>query len=190
MLSAAQLLLSSLSHIHGRLLLRSGARHHRCIASASRPLVQRVYDAASAGDLEETMRLMDALTADDVAMVPPAPPRPGQSPPVGYHHVYKDEALSMGIFVIPAGAGIPLHDHPGMTVLSKLLFGSMRVTSYDMPVDIPSAASPAFSLFGAAPQRQARMLPVGAPAHETVSAPCGTLRLEPQERNIHQRATW
>lgn len=181
---STQLLL--FSHVHGRLLFRGGARHHRCIASASRPLVQRVYEAASAGDLDETMRLMDALSAEDVALLPPAAPRPGRTPPVGYHHVYKDEALSMGIFVIPAGAGIPLHDHPGMTVLSKLLFGSIRVTSYDMPVDMQAASKPAFSLFGSPQPRASRMLTVDSPSHATVSAPCATLRLDPNEGNIHQ----
>eukprot|EP00300_Choanocystis_sp_HF-7_P008367 c15869_g1_i4.p1 GENE.c15869_g1_i4~~c15869_g1_i4.p1 ORF type:complete len:141 (-),score=22.25 c15869_g1_i4:108-530(-) len=38
----------------------------------------------------------------------------------------------MGIFLIPKGESIPLHDHRNMTVLTMALFGSARMESYDI----------------------------------------------------------
>ena len=48
----------------------------------------------------------------------------------------KAERYSIGIFVFPPGSRIPLHDHPGMVVLSRVLYGNFRVESLDL-VDAP-----------------------------------------------------
>eukprot|EP00967_Tisochrysis_lutea_P004367 scaffold5149_cov31-Tisochrysis_lutea.AAC.1 len=89
------------------------------------PLVQRLHWLASLGDLDGAQAAMDELTPGCVGFdtfPPPVTARtPSGVPHVSYVHLFSDAAFSMGIFVLPAGAKIPLHDHPEMTVLSKLL---------------------------------------------------------------------
>lgn len=55
----------------------------------------------------------------------------GPRPPITYMHIYEDGTLSLGIFCLPARARIPLHNHPGMTVLTRVLYGQLHVQSCD-----------------------------------------------------------
>lgn len=52
---------------------------------------------------------------------------------VRYLHVSELEGeYSIGIFVFLPNATIPLHDHPGMCVLSRVLYGELYLKSYDV----------------------------------------------------------
>jgi len=44
-------------------------------------------------------------------------------------HVCDDENFEMNIFIIPKGKSLPFHDHPGMTVVSKVVRGTLRLRS-------------------------------------------------------------
>ena len=66
-----------------------------------------------------------ALGIDDVQ-------RPGACTYLG---IVENDEYSIAAFVLQPGARIPLHDHPGMTVLSKVVRGSLQVTSFDVGAD-------------------------------------------------------
>ena len=52
-----------------------------------------------------------------------------------YLGIVEHADYAIAAFVLAPGARIPLHDHPGMTVLSKVVRGSLQVTSFDVGAD-------------------------------------------------------
>lgn len=53
----------------------------------------------------------------------------------GVRYIHIKEVLgqySIGVFVFPPRSIIPLHNHPGMTVLSRILYGSIQVKAFDI----------------------------------------------------------
>ena len=107
-------------------------------------LLQALCDAATAAALSsagspsdtqerEICALMERVSAADLGLVGgPTKRKHTDGPPVIYtQSVLECRALDIVVFIFPAGASIPLHDHPGMTVFSKILYGELGMSSFD-----------------------------------------------------------
>ncbi|CAD5110863.1 DgyrCDS229 [Dimorphilus gyrociliatus] len=50
--------------------------------------------------------------------------------PVYYIHMFENQFFTMCIFVLKNGTRMPLHDHPHMTGILKVLYGNLTIKSY------------------------------------------------------------
>lgn len=67
---------------------------------------------------------------------------------VRYIHVSEiPDKYSVGIFIFPPNARIPLHDHPGMCVLSRVLYGDLERISLDLVREEPQEQQQEVSWF-------------------------------------------
>ncbi|PIA63385.1 hypothetical protein AQUCO_00201018v1 [Aquilegia coerulea] len=95
--------------------------------------------------------------------------------PITFVDIYECDSFTMCMFCLPTSSVIPLHDHPGMTVLSKMLYGSLHVKAYDW-------VEPAcIRKFGGFPVRLAKLV-----VDKVLTAPCDTSALYPKYGgNLH-----
>ncbi|KAF1429969.1 2-aminoethanethiol dioxygenase, partial [Spheniscus magellanicus] len=99
-------------------------------------------------------------------------------PPVSYMHICETESFSMGVFLLRSGACIPLHDHPGMNGMLKVLYGTLRIACMDT---LPPAAAAPPPAAAAGPCHRALFR---SRQHYTpASPPC---LLSPHTDNLHQ----
>lgn len=52
--------------------------------------------------------------------------------PVTYVDIYDNPNLSVGIFILKPGMKLPLHDHPHMYGLIKVIAGAIKITSFSL----------------------------------------------------------
>lgn len=101
-----------------------------------------------------------------------------ETPRVKCTTIYKCRNFSMVLFFLPASAIIPLHNHPEMTVFSKLILGTMHIKAYDWadPLEMEYKGQPSPS----------RLRLATLKANDVFTAPCNTSVLYPTSGgNIH-----
>ena len=98
--------------------VRDAVQNHAEEITQAGPQIDALLNAMSAVDAA-------ALNIDDVQ-------RPGACTYLG---IVENDEYAIAAFILQPHATIPLHDHPGMTVLSRVISGSMRVTSFDVGAD-------------------------------------------------------
>ncbi|KAM7537038.1 hypothetical protein Aperf_G00000063613 [Anoplocephala perfoliata] len=146
--------------------------------------------------LKHLLTSVSSLTLHDVGLESPftLPPPHQLNAPVAYMHITENEVFSMGMFILRPGSRIPLHGHPGMFGVIRVMQGSMRCRSFtplsqepDMPAlsmnDLGGTTTVMWRLASASPD-----LTVAEPHADkllgaTDNSPC---LLTPRLGNLHE----
>lgn len=154
----------------------------------------RVGEEAGKSFLENQGKLRSLMTevrAADLKLVPrradDSSPLPYHhhhhhgGPPVTYMHICETDQFSMGVFLLKSGASIPLHDHPGMHGMLKVMYGKVRISCFDRLAGSTSPAAP--PLPPAQKGALRRSLLRSTEEYTEESGPCV---LSPDRDNLHQ----
>jgi len=81
--------------------------------------------------IPQILAKLDTINGHQLCVTPQDCIRVTNSSGVGFQCIYGGGDFMVCIFLLRTGAVIPLHDHPDMHVFARLLFGRLRVVSYD-----------------------------------------------------------
>ena len=105
-------------------------------------------------------------------------------------HVHSSPSFDLSVFLLPGGKSLPLHDHPGMTVVSKVVHGSLRLSAYSKlapSLDTYSDPPPSKKLRASASaivRTPATVTPVLVNVCKSAADPAWLL--SPTEGNLHE----
>ncbi|XP_067101191.1 2-aminoethanethiol (cysteamine) dioxygenase a [Osmerus mordax] len=153
------------------------------------------FNASAIGDnktlLDSQGNLVSLLTEIRAADLNIAPrqstdSKPDRTPPVTYMHICETDAFSMGVFLLKSGASIPLHDHPGMNGMLKVLYGKVSIRCFDKLEKPPDTENdtqfdPPLPAFQNDSLRRSILRSTGEYSED--SGPC---ILTPEQDNLHQ----
>ncbi|TSK14565.1 2-aminoethanethiol dioxygenase [Bagarius yarrelli] len=145
-------------------------------------------------NLAELSALLGDIRAADLNITPPKKKSSGSGTrarrraPVTYMHICETRTFSMGVFALRSGVSIPLHDHPGMNGMLKVLYGKVRIRCFDKldgpPEPDPESGTVSGAESGTVPKDAVCLAALRSSGEFTQqSAPCV---LSPSEDNLHQ----
>ncbi|XP_046576909.1 2-aminoethanethiol dioxygenase-like [Haliotis rubra] len=102
------------------------------LASLAKKCFDKTQGTVSEEQLKDVVSAMNKIQAKDLKFDSSAVKINDSTggAPVTFIHVYKNDIFSVRIFVIKPSGTIPLHDHPGMYGLCKVLHGSVHLRSF------------------------------------------------------------
>ncbi|XP_076901689.1 plant cysteine oxidase 2-like [Bidens hawaiensis] len=184
----------------------SGERKKRRMRQKKVSAVQKLYETCrevfancgpgvvpSVEGVDKLKTILNGITSSDVGVWPNMPyfkvKETSRFPRITYLHLTECDKFSIGIFLLPPSGILPLHNHPQMTVFSKLLFGTMHIKAYDWVDDGSSISTPE------ADSSKGEVGPVNGPVsvrlaklkvNSAFTAPCDTSILYPTDGgNMH-----
>lgn len=113
--------------------------------------------------------------------------RQHSSAPVTYIGLHEDSDVTMGVFIINPRGRMPLHNHPGMHGILKVVHGTVevsfynRVTGLQIPGDLPEPLRTRQDLL-----ERDIVVPAGSPTRVTVGPESEPLVLYPNQDNFHE----
>jgi len=135
--------------------------------------------------LKQLLANVNALTLEDVGLGSfDFSPYPA---PVIYIHITENEIFSMGLFVLRPGSRIPLHGHPDMFGVLRVMNGTMRCRSFTHLPRAPDVG-PLSKLCGkGAAKWQLCDFTVATPDHDTlIRTSHPSCLLTPLKSNLHE----
>ncbi|CAH0475561.1 unnamed protein product [Peronospora belbahrii] len=127
-LSGVQLVVHQMLATHTRTLAQLGVK--RANFPNTRLSLKQVESM-----LSPVVALCSMLQADHFGIHVPTPQIARTMNDVHYWKLWESDYIDIGIFFMPPKSTIPLHNHPGMSVVTRVLYGAASVTSYDLLSD-------------------------------------------------------
>ncbi|XP_075072433.1 2-aminoethanethiol dioxygenase [Mixophyes fleayi] len=171
-------------------LIQKIARQARLTFRSSGGGLGSVDGKGFADNVTQLKKLVGEIRASDLKIRPrknsQGPISVPHNPPVTYMHICETDGFSMGVFLLKSGTSIPLHDHPGMHGMLKVLYGTVRISGLDKAEPpCPGAAGSELPPILPPYQRGSLLRAVLRSTEEygETSPPC---LLSPHRDNLHQ----